>query len=556
MTDLTELPDNLLDNLAIRELTAPQTRAVGALPDVIADIEACPKPVVAAAFRDKTLVWGIVTGVIKGGVEVDVEGLRAFAPASHMDLRMGASLQPLVGKRLAFAVTTYAKRGRDVVLSRRAMLEADAKAHREEALAKLEMNAVVDGVVRTVVQFGAFVDVGGVEGLVPLSEMSHNRADQPKDVFKVGETVKVKILRVDEKGKLWLSRRQATPDPWGEVAQKYAMGTRHTGKIVRIQPFGAFVELESGIDGLIHTADLSYKRIEKPEDVVKVGDELEVVVAHLDAGHHRIGLHPALTGDQANEQPQKVAPHKMVKCVVVQIDPNGLQVRILGATGRHARAFITAAATGTPRGTDLRKSFPVGKEMDAKVLEIDPRRGEVKLSVKAFNEENERSAYQQYRAQVKRAGTVILTVAIVLWVMAHLPLRDGKPPAIEDSVAGTIGRAVEPIIKPLGFNWKIGIGLITSLAAREVIVGTLGTIYGIEGEAASEDSVGLQKALQKDLTLGGAVALLIFFAFAMQCMSTLAVVRRETGGWKWPILQFSYMSFLAYAGAAIANWLV
>lgn len=159
-------------------------------------------------------------------------------------------------------------------------------------------------------------------------------------------------------------------------------------------------------------------------------------------------------------------------------------------------------------------------------------------------------------AFLRRAGTVILTVAVVLWIMAHLPLKDGKPPAIEDSVAGTIGRAVEPVIKPLGFNWKIGIGLITSLAAREVIVGTLGTIYGIEGEAASEDSVGLQKALQKDLTLGGAVALLIFFAFAMQCMSTLAVVRRETGGWKWPILQFSYMSFLAYVGAAIANWLV
>jgi small subunit ribosomal protein S1 len=148
--------------------------------------------------------------------------------------------------------------------------------------------------------------------------------------------------------------------------------------------------------------DLSFKRIEKVEDVVKVGDEIEVVVAHLDASHHRIGLHPALTGAQADEQPQKVAPHKMVRCVVVQIDPNGLQVRILGATGRHARGFITSMATGTPRGTDLRKNFPVGKEIEAKVIEIDPRRGEAKLSVKAFNEENERSAYQQYRAQVKR----------------------------------------------------------------------------------------------------------------------------------------------------------
>lgn len=156
------------------------------------------------------------------------------------------------------------------------------------------------------------------------------------------------------------------------------------------------------------------------------------------------------------------------------------------------------------------------------------------------------------RAKVflRRAGTVILGVAIVLWVLANIPLHDGSAPPIEQSVAGTVGRAVEPLIRPLGFDWKIGVGLITSLAAREVIVGTLGTIYGIEGEA---DSKGLQQALQRDLDLPGAVALLVFFAFAMQCMSTLAVVRRETGGWKWPVLQFTYMSTLAYVSAFVAN---
>jgi len=154
---------------------------------------------------------------------------------------------------------------------------------------------------------------------------------------------------------------------------------------------------------------------------------------------------------------------------------------------------------------------------------------------------------------LKRAGTIILVVAIGLWIMAHLPLTDGKPPQIRDSVAGAIGRTVEPLIQPLGFNWKIGIGLITSLAAREVIVGTLGTIYGIESE---DDTQGLGAALQKDLTPGGAVALLVFFAFAMQCMSTVAVVKRETGGWKWPIVQFSYMTALAYVCAFAANRIV
>jgi ferrous iron transport protein B len=155
-------------------------------------------------------------------------------------------------------------------------------------------------------------------------------------------------------------------------------------------------------------------------------------------------------------------------------------------------------------------------------------------------------------AFLKRAGTVILAVAIVLWVLAHVPLKDGKAPPIEESLAGTLGRTIEPAIQPLGFNWKIGIGLLTSLAAREVIVGTLGTIYGIEAGDDASNTSNLQAALQKDLSPAGAVALLIFFAFAMQCMSTTAVVRRETGGWKWPIIQFAYMSLLAYVGAFVA----
>jgi len=162
--------------------------------------------------------------------------------------------------------------------------------------------------------------------------------------------------------------------------------------------------------------------------------------------------------------------------------------------------------------------------------------------------------YDRALVFLKRAGTIILAVSVGLWIIAHLPLTDGKPPQIRDSVAGAIGRTVEPLIQPLGFNWKIGIGLITSLAAREVIVGTLGTIYGIESEG--EDTQGLGKALQKDLTPGGAVALLVFFAFAMQCMSTVAVVKRETGGWKWPAVQFGYMTGLAYVCAFAANRIV
>jgi ferrous iron transport protein B len=154
---------------------------------------------------------------------------------------------------------------------------------------------------------------------------------------------------------------------------------------------------------------------------------------------------------------------------------------------------------------------------------------------------------------LRRAGTVILLAMVVLWLAENLPTQNGHAPAIENSLAGTIGRTIEPAIKPLGFNWRIGIGLITSLAARETIVGTMATIYGMEADTQKMD---MQKALHADLTAGGAVALLIFFAFAMQCFSTVAVVRRETGGWKWPAFQFAYMGALAYVGAFIAFHLV
>ena len=159
------------------------------------------------------------------------------------------------------------------------------------------------------------------------------------------------------------------------------------------------------------------------------------------------------------------------------------------------------------------------------------------------------------RIFISRAGKIILTVSLVIWVLTQVPQSPGGgPPPIEDSALGSIGHVIEPVIEPLGLDWRIGIGLITSLAAREVIVGTLGTIYGVEDQ--DETSLELQDALTRDLDLGSAVGLLIFFVFALQCMSTVAVMRRETGGWKWPILQFVYMLALAYVGAFTANALL
>jgi ferrous iron transport protein B len=209
--------------------------------------------------------------------------------------------------------------------------------------------------------------------------------------------------------------------------------------------------------------------------------------------------------------------------------------------GLYILGFV--AAIGTAR---LLKSSILKSERVPFVLEMPPYRWPTLRSLGL-------RLVDRSKVFLRRAGTVILLVIVVLWVLENLPVKNGQPPQIADSFAGMIGKSVEPAIKPLGFNWKIGIGLISSLAAREVIVGTLGTIYGKEG---TEESVGLRQALRSDLSPGGAVALLIFFAFAMQCMSTLAVVRRETGGWRWPAIQFAYMTFLAYVCALITNEVV
>jgi ferrous iron transport protein B len=154
---------------------------------------------------------------------------------------------------------------------------------------------------------------------------------------------------------------------------------------------------------------------------------------------------------------------------------------------------------------------------------------------------------------LKKAGTIILGVTFLVWVLSVLPIHGGHFSALSSSVIGHLGHWIEPVLRPLGFNWKIGIGLLSSIVAREVIVGTLGTLYGMD---PATHSLGLQVALRHDITLGGAIALVVFFAFAMQCTSTLIIVRRETNSWKLPALQFAYMTTVAYVAALVANQVI
>lgn len=366
------------------------------------------KPFVEMAAKDHSLIQGLITGVIKGGVEVDIMGLRAFAPASGMDLHPSqANFAALLGQRMDFKVAQYKSGGRDVVVTRRPMLEAEAHERRKHALSLLTEGQVMRGVVRTVVEWGAFValpDAENLEGLVHVSEASHDARARMADLMKAGDSFDVKITKIDEKGKIWLSRKALIEDPWAEAKAKYAPGSRHTGKVVRLEDFGAFVTLEQGVDGLIHIADMSLTRIEHPNVLYTEGQDVDVVVHHFDTKSKRIALHPAPPPEQADEPHQKVARGASVKVEVIKHESSGLIVRVLGATGRSARGFLPAGQTGTPRGTDLRKHFKLGSQLEVKVIDVDPRRGEPKLSIRALHEDEERKAHKEYRKALAAEG--------------------------------------------------------------------------------------------------------------------------------------------------------
>ena len=366
------------------------------------------KPKVEQASKDGTPVSGLITGVIKGGVEVDIDGLRAFAPASGMDLHpANANFAVLVGQRVDFKVVQYEKGGRDVVVSRRPMLEAEAHERRKHAITLLQEGQVMNGVVRTVVEWGAFValpEAENLEGLVHASEASHDARTPLTELFRAGDRIEVKITKIDERGKIWLSRKALIEDPWAVAKQKYAQGSVHKGKVTRLEKFGAFVELEPGIDGLLHVSDLSLERIEHPEAVLKLDQELDVIVHHFDPRSKKLTFHLAPKPEHAGEAPQKIVRNALVKAEVVKGEAAGVLVRLMGVTGRAARGFIPGAQTGTARGTDLRKVFKPGTVLDLKVVDLDPRNGEPKLSLRGFKEDEERRAHKEYRAKLKAEG--------------------------------------------------------------------------------------------------------------------------------------------------------
>ena len=266
-------------------------------------------------------VEGLVTEVIKGGVSVDVAGVRGFCPASQIEARFVEDLTVYVGQRLTFKITRYEQR--NLVLSRRALVEESNEKLAVETRKKLVPGAVLRGKVTGFKPFGAFVDLGGIEGMLHVSELGFSRVERPEDVLTLGQEVEVAVLKVEPAAKgersdrISLSLKALANDPWAETIGTLSEGTRVTGKITRLQPFGAFVEIAPNVEGLIHISELGAgRRINHPKEVVSIGQEVEAVVLQIDKERHRIGLALASSDDASREDVAQVAkaqqaPHKL-----------------------------------------------------------------------------------------------------------------------------------------------------------------------------------------------------------------------------------------------------
>jgi small subunit ribosomal protein S1 len=363
----------------------------------------------AVAAQTGVPVEGKVAAVIKGGYEVTVGGLRAFCPFSQMELRRVETAEEYIGRVLEFRVTRYDNNGRNIVLSRRQLLEEQGARAAEETRKSIVPGAVLAGTVTALLDFGAFVDLGGVQGLIPASELSHSRATRPADRLSVGESVSVKVLRVDdEKGKITLSLKALEGDPWAAVPGR--LRERHVvrGRAVRSTDFGIFVELLPGVDGLLHVSEIPRNRQGALREAAAAGAELAVMVMSIDGDKRRIALALAPDDAASGERVEStVAVGAVLTGTVERVEPYGVFVRLgPGQTG-----LVPNEELGLTRGADQRKAVPVGSELKVAVLSIEEGGRRIRLShARAVAQEEQAEAQAYLDQSTRKSGGFGLTL--------------------------------------------------------------------------------------------------------------------------------------------------
>ncbi len=327
-------------------------------------------------------VEGVITGKVKGGLTVMTKGIRAFLPGSLVDLRPVKDTTPYEGKTMEFKVIKLDRKRNNVVVSRRAVLEASAGAEREALLSSLQEGAVVKGIVKNITDYGAFVDLGGIDGLLHITDLAWRRVKHPSEVLNVGDEVTAKVLKFDaEKNRVSLGLKQLGEDPWVGISRRYPQGTRLFGKVTNLTDYGAFVEVEAGIEGLVHVSEMDWtNKNVHPSKVVQVGDEVEVMILEIDEERRRISL--GMKQCKPNPWEDFGREYKKgdrVKGQIKSITDFGVFVGLSGGIDGlvHLSDLSWSAA-----GEEAVKNFKKGEEVEAVVLSIDVERERISLGVK------------------------------------------------------------------------------------------------------------------------------------------------------------------------------
>ncbi|APV50644.1 30S ribosomal protein S1 [Betaproteobacteria bacterium GR16-43] len=334
------------------------------------------------ALNNATIIKGVVSGKVKGGLTVMVNGIRAFLPGSLVDLRPVKDTSHFEGKELEFKVIKLDRKRNNVVVSRRAVMEETAGVERQQLLETLKEGAIVKGVVKNITDYGAFVDLGGIDGLLHITDLAWRRVKHPTEVLSVGDEVTAKILKFDaEKNRVSLGLKQLGEDPWIGISRRYPHGTRLFGKVTNITDYGAFVEIESGIEGLVHVSEMDWtNKNVHPAKVVSLGDEIEVMILEIDEDRRRISL--GMKQCMPNPWEEFAMNHKKgdkVRGVIKSITDFGV---FIGLPGNIDGLVHLSDLSWQAAGEEAVKNLKKGDEVETVVLSIDVERERISLGIK------------------------------------------------------------------------------------------------------------------------------------------------------------------------------
>jgi small subunit ribosomal protein S1 len=416
-----------------------------------------------AAFAEKLAVVGTVTEVVKGGLRVDI-GVRAFMPASRSGTRDAVELEKLVGTEITCRITKLDVMDEDVVVDRRVVLEEQARAQTQAShdamQASLQVGDIVSGKVRSLMPYGAFIDLGGIDGLLHISDIALSRVNKPEDVLSVGQELQVKILKIDpETKKLSLGIKQLQPEPWTTAPARLLPGQRVTGTVTRLMDFGAFIEIEPGLEGLIHISEMAWnKKVRHPSDLLKQGDTVDAVILSVKQEERRIALGLKQTlADPWTEAPRKFPIGSQVEGPVTKLMNFGAFVQIADGIEGLVHVSEISAAKRINHPSDVLRA---GQVVKAQVLAVDTEKRQIKLSMKQLIP----TSIDEYIAEHKAGDKVSGRVVQVEGSLAKVELGEGiraqcrvaaTAPATAPDAKKTEGKAdLSSLSSLLSARWK------------------------------------------------------------------------------------------------------